>query len=641
MTGLQYEISAFSQTLEPLQRLLHNQPPTQGGLLDDITKCSATFSRLRDKIDPKTSQTLLSKWEFQRWTWPMTGKEGTNVIREIERYKSLFWLALMLSQTQSLNLLMYEKIDLSWLHIVKGAAFNDHENRQIECLPGAQMEVLREINTWIKSPDGNSKRQGILGASFFFKRGEPDRENAKLHFSTLAKQLGDTIPQLIPSIQHAILDDPDISGRGLEDQFEELILQPLIALNPGHPTSTMLIVIDALDECDQDGDVRDILELLPRVQESQSVQFRFLLTSRPDLPIKLGLQQAINNHQHLIIHDIPNPDTKKMDSIYMPILNRLLTNENEEESRQLVHEFKNIIGILILLATPLSVDCFVKLLQIEIDKVQKQCKLFHSVLDVPVRSDEPVRISHGSFRGFLLDNEQKEYPFWVDKGLVHKRLTVQCLKVMQQGLRKNICNLQSDTTPRNDIDKDTLRHCLPSELQYACRYWESSAVEVFLYSIGLMFTEEDSEIKKAFNHESSTWSLVPKVKGTGTELSRWFRLVAFSRDGQLLASGANDHTVKIWDPRTGELRQTLKGHSAWVSSVSFSLDSELLASASFDQTVKVWDARTGELCRTLGGYLDEIHSVTFLSDYQETSFSGNNTVKIWDALTGELRERYD
>lgn len=448
--------------------------------------------------------------------------------------------------------------------------FND-ENQRIECLPGTQVEVLREIDNWMTSP-GNclfwltgiagsgkstiaqtvsscAKSRGILGASFFFKRGE-DRGNAKLLFSTLAKQLGDAIPQLIPSIQQVIRNDPDISGRGLEEQFQKLILQPLIALNPGRPTSTILIVIDALDECEQDGDVRDILELLPSIQESRSVQLRILLTSGPDLPVKLGLQGAMDDHQHLTIHEIPNPTiehdirlylnnefsrlqqerglpvnwpgdktinilvertapsfistttlfrflrgdsgsaterlrsilsdktkyTTKMEGTYMPILNRLLTNTDEEETRQLVHEFKNTIGILILLATPLSVDSFVKLVQIKTDTVQKQFKLFDSVLDVPVRSDEPVRISYISFRDFLLDNKQEESPFWIDKGLVHKRLAVKCLKVMQHGLRKNICNLQHDT-PRNDIDQETLRHCLPSELQYACRYWVHHLVQ--------------------------------------------------------------------------------------------------------------------------------------------------------------------
>lgn len=477
---------------------------------------------------------------------------------------------------QSSYLLINQKIDLSRLHIAKGAAFNDYENQnqnqQTECLPGTQVELLREIDHWIETPNGKCifwltnmagtgkstvartvcsrlKKQGLLAASFFFKKGEQDRGNAKLLFSTLAKQLGGTIPQILPSIQNAIKDDSDISGRAHKEQFEKLILQPLIALNPSSTSgSPMLIVIDALDECDQVDHVREILELLPYVQESRSVQLRFLLTSRPDLPIRLGFQGTIDHHQHLMIHKSPSsviehdirlyfenkflrlqqerdlpanwPGNRtintlveratasfistttlfqfisddrwgptehieailsdqaryvtKMEGTYTPILNRLLSNEDEEESLQLVHGFKNTLGILILLATPLSINSLAKLLQMETYKIQTQFELFHSILDVPTRPDEPVRISHLSFRDFILDNKQKQKPFWVDERLAHEKLTVQCLNLMQDGhygLRKDICNLQNDTTQRDDVDNDTLSRCLSSELQYACRYW--------------------------------------------------------------------------------------------------------------------------------------------------------------------------
>jgi hypothetical protein len=63
-----------------------------------------------------------------------------------------------------------------------------------------------------------------------------------------------SIPQLVPIIQKAIEDDPNISEKALREQFERLILQPLRATKLGH-TIIIVIVIDALDECDQEDDI--------------------------------------------------------------------------------------------------------------------------------------------------------------------------------------------------------------------------------------------------------------------------------------------------------------------------------------------------------------------------------------------------
>jgi hypothetical protein len=86
------------------------------------------------------------------------------------------------------------------------------------------------------------------------------------------------------------------------------------------------------------------------------------------------------------------------------------------------------------------------------------------------------------------------------------------------------------------------------------------------------------------------------------------RAVAYRPDGQQLASGADDGTLRLWEVGSGKLLGMLRGHTSTVLSLSWYADGQRIASASEDGTIRIWDAASGQCLATLyqfeeGGWL--------------------------------------
>jgi hypothetical protein len=127
------------------------------------------------------------------------------------------------------------------------------------------------------------------------------------------------MPELIPGIRKAIEADPAISEKALKEQFNRILLQPLSTMKYAAPQGLrIVIVIDALDECEREEDVGTILRLLSQAKDVSSVYLRIFVTTRPELAIRLGFKHMLDNaHQDLVLHEIPKATIEHNISLFL------------------------------------------------------------------------------------------------------------------------------------------------------------------------------------------------------------------------------------------------------------------------------------------------------------------------------------
>ena len=217
---------------------------------------------------------------------------------------------------------------LSLLPFAKNAPFYSFAlQHEPACLPDTRVGLLQEIDDWADRQDeqhifwlnglaGTGKstiartvarryfQRERLGASFFFSRGGGDSGSAVLFVTSIAAQLANDTP-LRQHICEAITQHSDIATRSLSDQWRQLVLGPLSKLDARSSPSSYILVIDALDECDDTRNIQVILNLLAEARSLKRVRLRIFMTSRPDIPIRYGIQElAEADHQDFILHNI-------------------------------------------------------------------------------------------------------------------------------------------------------------------------------------------------------------------------------------------------------------------------------------------------------------------------------------------------
>ncbi|KAM0192695.1 hypothetical protein ACHAPI_008054, partial [Fusarium lateritium] len=223
------------------------------------------------------------------------------------------------------------------LPISRGAAYDSASNElESICLENTRVDVLQKIHHWVQDPKsptlfwlegmaGTGKstisrtvahrlaEQHIFGGSFFFKKVEAARATPENLFTTLAASLHTEQPAVSQHIEDAIMGNPQIHDKPYLQQFETLLLGP-ISRARSDSFKMIVMIIDALDECEHEVMTNIITDVLPNASNLRSVRFKLFLTSRPELPIKAGFSALPlgTTYQDLILHNVSD-DTIRRD----------------------------------------------------------------------------------------------------------------------------------------------------------------------------------------------------------------------------------------------------------------------------------------------------------------------------------------
>jgi len=160
-----------------------------------------------------------------------------------------------------------------------------------------------------------------LGASFFCSRSDADCSNVSLIFPTIAFELCSFYPPLRQRVSEAMSKNADLESAFTSMQLEKLIVEPLEAAirDQGKAFPPCLIVIDALDECKEEGATSTILSALLLSAGRLPPHVKFLISSRPVPKVQQVFRTTGQMEQTnaLVLGSIPQDISKNDIHVYL------------------------------------------------------------------------------------------------------------------------------------------------------------------------------------------------------------------------------------------------------------------------------------------------------------------------------------
>ncbi|PYH89602.1 hypothetical protein BO71DRAFT_422881 [Aspergillus ellipticus CBS 707.79] len=531
--------------------------------------------------------------------------------------------------------------------------------------------------------------RGILGGSFFFSRSENDRSSSAKLIPTILHHLIRVLPQLKAGLPDAV----GSATAAIPVQFENLLLKPLSNVKTSNGQKFLLVVVvDALDECEDVENIQYILMLLPRLQcTSSSVELRFFLTNKHQTAILHEIDEFVFENDVSIFFDRKLLNIRKRRNLQdswpgEDILQALIAMAvplfifAATICREILEQRDDVVGAIVVLEDPLAIAPLSKLIGVAQTTVQARVQSMSSVLKVPKDSDQPVKLFHKSFRYGTL---REDIPDDIIQGRLPAKLQYACRHWVHHLQRGKV-----SLTAQDNVHVFLKRHFLHwLEAMSILRYMselvrdidilqslvksqgESTIVEYIydakrfilknigiaqvaplqLYASALVFSPQKCIVRTTFERHSPDFiSQLPIVESDwGAELQTiqtsydTAQTVAISPDDKLIASGSEEGNIKLWSRASGslQLQQVLEGDAAEIYSVTFSPDGQFqtLVSGSHDTNVTLWHVETGIVKQTLKGHSRDVWSVAYSPDgHYFASCSSDRSIQLWDSASGAL-----
>ena len=221
---------------------------------------------------------------------------------------------------------------------------------------------------------------------------------------------------------------------------------------------------------------------------------------------------------------------KGIDLLYTQVLEQAVDDVGVDDGDvdEIQSCLRTVVGAALLVFNPLSVGALSDLLKLS--SIPTTLRSLHSLLLVPDsdKAEDPIRAFHKSLPDFLTDHKRcKDKRFFVDPTVHHAEITLLCLSLMEERLKKNICNLD-DYAVLSEVQDLPVRQQanIGDSLRYACCFWTKHLVEIPSSSSYV------GKVQEAIN------------KFFTTHLLHWIEALILTRDLEVGVHAMND--VERW-----------------------------------------------------------------------------------------------